>query len=673
MERIIELRQEIKALKLGNHSELEISDKVKELQKLKTSFQQKPGFDRSGFEQVLTRKFFVIPSFEIYGGIAGLYDYGPPGCALQQNILSIWRQHFVLEEDMLELDCTNLTPESVLQTSGHVERFADYMVKDTVTGDIFRADHLVKAVVSARLDDDKNLKLGLPVKKRSGLVKQGEELSESKKIQYLEILETLDNYQGDELGKLIKDLDIRALETGNPVSDPVLFNLMFDTQIGPTGQFKGYLRPETAQGHFINFKRLLEFNNEQMPFSSATIGKSFRNEISPRQGLLRVREFTMCEIEHFVHPDRKNHPRFMEVCEIEMPLYSKEAQLNVEGASMVKIGDAVKNGIVDNETLGYFIARIYLFLLKIGIDPARIRFRQHMDNEMAHYASDCWDAEINSSYGWIESVGCADRSAYDLTCHSKKTGTKLIARETIPERIESILSIEINKKVFGPMFGKNGNAIKQALQVLEENKEELHKTHSLLVSNGKFSLKVSSNEIFEISKDVVDIKFVEKKTNVLEYTPNVIEPSFGVGRILYALLEHSYYVRDSDEQRAVFKFLPAVAPTKALVVPLAKDSKYDSLIKDIVLLLRKHNISNRVDNSSGSIGRRYARNDEIGIPFGITIDNQSLIDGSLTLRERDSTKQIRASPTEIVEAIGNMIEGEIDWNSLISRFGEFKN
>ena len=157
-------------------------------------------------------------------------------------------------------------------------------------------------------------------------------------------------------------------ETGNAVTDPVLFNLMFDTQIGPTGQFKGYLRPETAQGHFINFKRLLDSNNEQMPFASASIGKSFRNEISPRQGLLRVREFTMAEIEHYVHPNKKNHDRFKEVRGLEMPLYSKEAQLEAKGPCMMSIGKAVDDGIVNNETLGYFMARIYLFLVKVSLD-----------------------------------------------------------------------------------------------------------------------------------------------------------------------------------------------------------------------------------------------------------------------------------------------------------------
>jgi glycyl-tRNA synthetase len=279
---------------------------------------------------------------------------------------------------MLEVECTNLTPESVLKTSGHVDRFADYMVRDTITGDIFRADHLVKQVLKLRLSDDK--------------------ISSDITREYNEILEQLDNYQGKDLHNLMLRLKINAPDTNNPLTEPTLFNLMFETQIGPTGQFRGFLRPETAQGHFLNFKKLLEFNQHQMPFASASIGKSFRNEISPRQGLLRVREFTMAEIEHFVDPTNKNHPRFNQVKDIVLPLYSSKAQLELTGIQNITIGDAVNKGIVNNQTLGYFLARIYLFLLRIGIKKEKLRFRQHMQNEMAHYACDCWDAEIESSY-----------------------------------------------------------------------------------------------------------------------------------------------------------------------------------------------------------------------------------------------------------------------------------
>jgi glycyl-tRNA synthetase len=174
---------------------------------------------------------------------------------------------------------------------------------------------------------------------------------------------------------------------------------MFDTSIGPAGDKKGYLRPETAQGQFLNFNKLLEFNNARMPFASASIGKSFRNEISPRAGLLRVREFLMAEIEHFVDPKQKSHPRFKEVEKLKCRLLPKNVQeAGRTELTVISIGEAVHAGMIDNETLGYFLARIWLFLEKIGCDMSRVRFRQHMRNEMAHYASDCWDAELHTSY-----------------------------------------------------------------------------------------------------------------------------------------------------------------------------------------------------------------------------------------------------------------------------------
>jgi glycyl-tRNA synthetase len=159
------------------------------------------------------------------------------------------------------------------------------------------------------------------------------------------------------------------------------------------------LRPETAQGQFLNFKKLLEFNNDKMPFASAQVGRSFRNEISPRSGLLRVREFTMAEIEHYVDPENKSHPKFEDFKDVVLTILPKDVQLSGKTETVdMTIGEAVAKKVVDNETLGYFMARIHLFLTKIGIKPDRLRFRQHMDNEMAHYACDCWDAEIKTSY-----------------------------------------------------------------------------------------------------------------------------------------------------------------------------------------------------------------------------------------------------------------------------------
>lgn len=231
-----------------------------------------------------------------------------------------------------------------------------------------------------------------------------------------------------------------------------------------------YLRPETAQGHFLNFNRLLDYNNGRVPFASAQIGRSFRNEISPRAGLLRVREFTMAEIEHYVDPDDKSHPRFKEVREIEIVLLDRDVQeAGSSQTTVMSVGAAVDKGIIANETLGYFVARIYLFLVNIGINPKRLRFRQHMANEMAHYATDCWDAEIHNGTGWTECVGCADRAAYDLSVHAAKTGTPLVVRQALKEPIVTEKEVpEWNKKTLGKNFKKDAAVIQQLVEAMDE-------------------------------------------------------------------------------------------------------------------------------------------------------------------------------------------------------------
>ncbi|CAI7147306.1 CFC_collapsed_G0003100.mRNA.1.CDS.1 [Saccharomyces cerevisiae] len=235
-------------------------------------------FNREQLESVLRGRFFYAPAFDLYGGVSGLYDYGPPGCAFQNNIIDAWRKHFILEEDMLEVDCTMLTPYEVLKTSGHVDKFSDWMCRDLKTGEIFRADHLVEEVLEARLKGDQEAR-GLvedanaaakddaEKKKRKKKVKQikAVKLDDDVVKEYEEILAKIDGYSGPELGELMEKYDIGNPVTGETLESPRAFNLMFETAIGPSGQLKGYLRPETAQGQFLNFNKLLEFNNSKTP------------------------------------------------------------------------------------------------------------------------------------------------------------------------------------------------------------------------------------------------------------------------------------------------------------------------------------------------------------------------------------------------------------------------
>uniref|UniRef100_A0A060T3Y2 glycine--tRNA ligase n=1 Tax=Blastobotrys adeninivorans TaxID=409370 RepID=A0A060T3Y2_BLAAD len=627
---------------------------------------------REALEGLVKRRFFYTPSFDIYGGVSGLYDYGPPGCALQANVIDAWRKHFVLEEDMLEVDCTALTPYEVLKTSGHVDKFSDWMCRDPQTGEIFRADHLVEEVLESRLKGDKEARGQKDVpsaaedekkKKRKNKVKEikAVKLDDAEVAEYERILAQIDGLSGPDLGDLIEKYNITNPATGGKLERPVEFNLMFDTAIGPSGLLKGYLRPETAQGQFLNFNKLLDANNLKMPFASASVGKSFRNEISPRAGLLRVREFLMAEVEHFVDPKDKSHPRFKDVADIKVKLLSKSVQ--AAGSSELvemTLGDAVSKGVIDNETLGYFVGRIYMFMMKIGMDPERVRFRQHMDNEMAHYATDCWDCELHSSYGWIECVGCADRSAYDLSVHSARTKEKLVVREALesPITVER-WEVDVDKKKFGPKFRKDAPKVEQWLTTKTEC--ELEDLSKELEANGKLKFEVEGMGPVEVEKDLVKIEKRTKTEHVREYVPNVIEPSFGIGRILYSLLEQVFWTRPDDAARGVLSFPPLVAPTKVLVVPLSNDERFGPVVSDITRQLRKKGITSKVDDSSASIGKRYARNDELGTPFGVTVDFQTLKDGSLTIRERDSTKQVRGSEQAVLEALDKLVTQHQSW------------
>ena len=227
----------------------------------------------------MQHKYFYAPSFDIYGGVAGLYDYGPPGSALTDNIVDIWREHFVLEEDMLKIEPTILTTHEVLKTSGHVDKFADWMSKDPVTGEIFRADHLVEEVLESRLKGDKEAR-GQKVeaevddpKKKKKKVKNiaAVKLDDAMVQEIEEVLAKIDNYNGEELGLLMQKYNIKNRTTNGDLEPPLAFNLMFQTAIGPSSNLPAYLRPETAQGQFVNFQKLLDHNMQQMPFASASI------------------------------------------------------------------------------------------------------------------------------------------------------------------------------------------------------------------------------------------------------------------------------------------------------------------------------------------------------------------------------------------------------------------
>uniref|UniRef100_A0A4W2FSJ3 Glycine--tRNA ligase n=1 Tax=Bos indicus x Bos taurus TaxID=30522 RepID=A0A4W2FSJ3_BOBOX len=558
--------------------------------------------DRAKMEDTLKRRFFYDQAFAIYGGVSGLYDFGPVGCALKNNIIQTWRQHFIQEEQILEIDCTMLTPEPVLKTSGHVDKFADFMVKDLKNGECFRADHLLKAHLQKLMSDKK--------------------CSAEKKSEMESVLAQLDNYGQQELADLFVNYNVKSPTTGNDLSPPVPFNLMFKTFIGPGGNMPG--------------------------------------------------EFTMAEIEHFVDPSEKDHPKFQNVADLYLYLYSAKAQVSGQSARKMRLGDAVEQGVINNSVLGYFIGRIYLYLVKVGVSPEKLRFRQHMENEMAHYACDCWDAESKTSYGWIEIVGCADRSCYDLSCHARATKVPLVAEKPLKEpKTVNVVQFEPNKGAIGKAYKKDAKLVMEYLAICDEC--YITEMEKLLNEKGEFTVE-TEGKTFQLTKDMVNVKRFQKTLHVEEVIPSVIEPSFGLGRIMYTVFEHTFQVREGDEQRTFFSFPAVVAPFKCSVLPLSQNQEFMPFVKELSEALTRHGISHKVDDSSGSIGRRYARTDEIGVAFGITIDFDTVnkTPHTATLRDRDSMRQIRAEVSELPSVVRDLANGSIMWADVEARYPVFE-
>eukprot|EP00173_Palmaria_palmata_P002659 Plantae.Rhodophyta-Palmaria_palmata.ctg278.p1 GENE.Plantae.Rhodophyta-Palmaria_palmata.ctg278~~Plantae.Rhodophyta-Palmaria_palmata.ctg278.p1 ORF type:complete len:360 (-),score=90.31 Plantae.Rhodophyta-Palmaria_palmata.ctg278:251-1282(-) len=341
----------------------------------------------------------------------------------------------------------------------------------------------------------------------------------------------------------------------------------------------------------------------------------------------------------------------------------------------MSVGEAVTTGIIANETLGYFIARTHVFCEKLGLNMKHVRFRQHLEHEMAHYAADCWDLEVQCSYKWVECAGLADRSAYDLSVHSKASKIELAAFERFAEvkEVSSLVALP-NKGVMGKAFKKEAQPVMKALDKMTE--DEVKVLQSAIEADGKASVKTGSGAAFDIKAEHVTFKVVKTKKTGKNFYPSVIEPSFGIGRLLYCLWEHSFYIRETEREGnaippSVLRLPPAIAPVKCAVLPLSKNDKFNDMLAEVQSALGTNGLINRLDDSGQSIGRRYARSDEIGTPFGITIDFTSLEDGSVTVRERDSMAQIRCKASDAVAAIRDVVLGIKTWADIQSMYPAF--
>jgi glycyl-tRNA synthetase len=558
--------------------------------------------------ELARRRGFLWPAFELYGGAAGFYDYGPLGAPLKRRIEDIWRQYFVIQEGFAEIEAPTIGVEGVFQASGHLSGFSDPLTSCKECKEIYRADHLIKHIV--------------------------------------EVPDALSN---EEIYKTIQENEIVCPECGGELASIYEFNLMFKTMIGPGNKMTGYLRPETAQGMFINFPRLLRYFRDSLPFAAVQIGKSYRNEISPRQGVIRLREFTQAEAEIFIDPRDKTHPRFNEVKDIKMKFYSQKAQVTGVEEEMT-FAEAVENGVVAHQTLAYYVARTYQFLLAVGVAPELLRFRQHKSDEMAHYAADCWDAEVLlDRLGWIEIVGVADRTDFDLKAHTSVSKVNLsvfVHYDQPVKRLKTIVKPDF--KALGPRFKSKAKAVAEALKAL-----------SPAEMKGDKIKVVVDGETIEIEQNLVSFESVEEEIRGEEVIPHVIEPSFGIDRILYSVLDHSYYEDEVEgETRAVLRFKPSVAPIEVAVLPLMDRKELATPAKKIQEELRDRGM--RVDyDTSGSIGRRYRRNDEVGTPYEVTVDYETLEQGTVTIRDRDSMSQVKVPLDEVADKLQNLLCGSL--------------
>jgi glycyl-tRNA synthetase len=454
------------------------------------------------FEKLVSlskRRGIIFPSSEIYGGLSATYDYGPLGVELKKNVRDSWWQAMVYQHDNIAgLDAAILMHPTIWKASGHVDAFNDPLIDDKQSKMRYRADQLIEGYIEK-------------------LRNKGKE--EQAEAVYQRLVDALnDDDMPKALHALIMDEEIKAPDSGAfDWTEVRQFNLMFSTHIGPVADADSriYLRPETAQGIFVNFHSVRETSRLQVPFGIAQIGKAFRNEIVARQFIFRMREFEQMEMQYFVKPGEQ-----MEAFEA---WKEKRLQWHVEN----------------------------------GIPREKLRYHEH--EKLAHYADAAVDIQYDFPIGWQEIEGIHSRTDYDLSRHQEFSGKKM--------------------EYFDPQTQER-------------------------------------------------------------YIPFVVETSAGLDRTILALLSEAYREEEvNGDARTVLKFHPRIAPVKAAILPLVKKDGMPEVAHAIESDLRQH--FNAFYDERGAIGRRYRRMDEIGTPFCITVDGETITEGTVTVRDRDSMEQVR--------------------------------
>ena len=468
---------------------------------------------------------FYFPSCEVYSDAhAGFWEYGPSGVSLKNKFLELWRRELIRRDEMIEIDGSQIMSKSVFEASGHLGNFADPIIKCAKCSSTFRADKTIADIV------------GIEIPESSELI---------------------------EFDNAIVKNNIKCPKCKGSFDKTKKFNMMFQIGIGPEGD-EAYLRPETCQSIFVDFPRLFKTMRGKLPLGIAQVGKSFRNEIAPRQSLLRLREFYQAEIEVFCNPTKLNEiDKFLEIQNTII-----RVQTDSEPIAMT-CKEAVDSGIVPSKFVAYYLGILTEFYEKTGIDITKSRFRKLGNKEKAFYAEVAFDFEVETTIGWLELVACNYRSDYDLSNHAKKS--------------------------------------KEKFAVMDDDEKIL---------------------------------------------PHVFEISMGIDRSLYTILEHSLK-NDEEHERTILSLKPYLAPIHVGILSLVKKDGLKEKTDEIFL-----NIKRKFDaflDHSGAIGRRYRRLDEIGAPFAITIDHQTLEDNTVTVRKRDSMEQTRITISELEEILFNSV------------------
>lgn len=583
----------------------------------------------------LNENQFIIPSYTHYGGNSGFQDYGILGVKIKNKLINLWRDTFLWKDNIDELDTPIIMPYDLLKASGHVDRFTDYVVYDA-NNICYRADHLVKDYFN----------------------NHGE----------IDLANTVDNMTREELEMYINKYKMVPVNNeGTDILKVVTKNLMFPVPSNtPNSSLKDldrslaidFLRPELAQGLFVNFKICQQFYNEckLVPYGLCQIGKSYRNEITTKS-FTRLREFTQAEIEYFVDPENKTHHLFDDIKNQKVKLLSAEMQSNnINDPKYVTIDEACTTTLISHKTMGYFLSRIYQFALKVGLNEDKIRFRQHLPNEMAHYALECWDLETFVNSKWLECIGCADRGDYDLKAHSVNSNIKFTLKRTLNKPINiTTYYVKPNKSIIGKKYKELTSDIVKYFETLSVSlsQDDANDIQKKMDKNGSLNICIRDNIVCSITKEMIDVCSTNKVITTEEYYPHVIEPSFGIDRLLYSIFDHNFWYRNynEDQHRVVLSLPKELTPYDVAIFQLYNRDDMINMATTIKTMLIDNKMSCYIDNSSVTIGKRYARLDEIGVKFAITIDPGSLNDNSVTIRDRDSMKQIRVCIDKIVETL----------------------